>query len=86
MKLEIANKKRHHFLFGKTCIASIVFMVAMIFFSYQVSYAQLDLSDNFSSSTSSGDSGSSGSSSNKTITPSLIENGNVSIGSFSRLC
>ena len=80
MNLEIANKKRHHFLFRKTCIASIVFMAAVIFFSYQVSYAQQDLPDNFSSSTSSRGSSSS---SNKTITPSLMENANVSIGSFS---
>jgi hypothetical protein len=81
MNLEIANK-RHHFLFRKTCIASIVFMAAMIFFSYQVSYAQLDLPDNFSSSTSSRGSDDSDKSTNKTVTPSLIENGNVSIGSF----
>jgi len=77
MKIEIANKKRHHLLFGKTGIASIVFMASMIFFSYQVSYAQLDSFDNLDSS--SDDS----SSSNETSTPSIIENGSVSIGSFS---
>ena len=81
MNLEIVNKKRHQVLFGKTCIASIVFMAAMIVFSYQVSYAQLDLSDNFRNNPSSSTSSDSGS--NKTSTPSLMENGNVSIGSFS---
>src|SRR4051794_39679592 len=74
MNIEIANKTRHHFLFGKIGIASIVFMAVMIFFSYQVSYAQIELSDNLSSSKSS---------SNETSTPSLIENRNLSIGSFS---
>ena len=79
MNIEIANKKRHSFLFGKTYIASYFFMAAMVFFSYQVSYAQLDSSDNLSTNTST----SSSSSSNETSTPSLAENGNVSIGSFS---
>ena len=77
MNIEIANKKRYHFLFGKTGIASIVFMASMIFFSYQVSYAQLDSSNNLDSS------GDDSNSSNETNTPSLIENGNVSFGSFS---
>ena len=79
MNIEIANKKRHYLLFGKTYIASFFFMASMIFFSYQVSYAQLDSSDNLSTNTNTNDS----SSSNETSTPSLIENGNVSIGSFS---
>ena len=79
MNIEIANKKRHSFLFGKTYIASYFFMAAMVLFSYQVSYAQLDSSDNLSTNTNT----SSSSSSNETSTPSLAENGNVSIGSFS---
>jgi hypothetical protein len=77
MNIEIANKKRHHLLFGKTGIASIIFMASMIFFSYQFSYAQLDSFNNLNSSDDDS------SSSNETSTPSLIENGSVSIGSFS---
>jgi len=75
MKIEIANKKRLSFLFGKIYFASYFFMAAIVLFSYQVSYAQLDSSDNLSTSTSSR--------SNETSTASLAENGNVSIGSFS---
>jgi hypothetical protein len=72
MNIDIPYKERQHFLFGKTGIASVVLIATMIFFSFQGSYAQLDSSNNLNSS-----------SSNKTSTPSLIENGNVSLGSFS---
>ncbi len=75
MNIEIALKKRYPFLFGKTGIVSVVFMATMIFFSYQVSYAQLDSSNKLGSISSN--------SSNEANTSSLIENGNVSFGSFS---
>jgi hypothetical protein len=86
MNIEITNKERQRFLFGKKGITSIIFIASMIFFSYQFSYAQLDSSNNFSSSSSSSSS-SSGSnnsnSSNEASISSLIGAGNVSIGSFS---
>jgi hypothetical protein len=83
MNIEITNKERQRFLFGKIGITSIIFIASMIFFSYQFSYAQLDSSNNFSSSSSSSGSDNSSSSSNETSISSLIEARNVSIGSFS---
>ncbi|MDN5845669.1 MAG: hypothetical protein L0H53_05275 [Candidatus Nitrosocosmicus sp.] len=81
MNIEITNKERQRFLFGKTGIASVIFIATMIFFSYQVSYAQLDSTNNFNSSSSS--SGGDSNSSNETSISSLIEAGKVSSGSFS---
>ena len=88
MNTEITFKKRQHLFFSKTSIALIVFMATMIFFSYQVSYAQLDSPNNIKNSTSINNISSSISSNNSSINnltypPSLIENGNVSFGSFS---
>src|SRR6187200_2508609 len=88
MNTEITFKKRQHLLFSKTSIALIVFIATMIFFSYQVSYAQLDSPNNIKNSTSINNISSSISSNNSSINnltypPSLIENGNVSFGSFS---
>ncbi|HKX96714.1 MAG TPA: hypothetical protein VJL78_02645 [Candidatus Nitrosocosmicus sp.] len=82
MNIEIEYKKREqHFLFGKTGIVSVIFMATIIFFSYQVSYAQLDSSNDLSSIGS--NSSSDGIGKNQTNTPSFIENENISIGSFS---
>jgi len=75
MNVEIAYKERQNIVFGKTGIISLIFMVAMIFFSYQVSYAQLDTPNNFRNT--------GGGISNETSTPTLIENRNVSAGSYS---
>ncbi|TVP40349.1 hypothetical protein [Candidatus Nitrosocosmicus arcticus] len=75
MNIETAYNGKQNVVLGKTGIVSLIFMAAMIFFSYQVSDAQLDTSSNFSS-TGAGDS-------NETSTPALIENGNVSVGSYS---
>ena len=88
MNTEITFKKRQHLLFSKTSIALIVFNATMIFFSYQVSYAQLDSPNNIKNSTSINNISSSISSNNSSINnltypPSLVENGNVSFGSFS---
>jgi hypothetical protein len=88
MNTEITYKKRQLLLFSKTGIALIVFMATMIFFSYQVSYAQLDSPNNIKSSTSSNNISSSissngSSTNNSTNPPSLIENGSISFGSFS---
>ena len=88
MNTEITFKKRQHLLFSKTSIALIVFIATMIFFSYQVSYAQLDSPNNIKNSTSINNISSSISSNNSSINnltypPSLVENGNVSFGSFS---
>lgn len=82
MNIEIANKERQRFLFRKIGITSVIFITTMIFFSYQVSYAQLDPSNNFSSRSNSSNSGGD-SSSNETSISSLIEAGDVSAGSFS---
>ena len=79
MKIEIVYKeKRQNILFGKTGIVSLIFMAAIIFFSSQVSYAQLDSSNILRSSSGSGTSGD-----NKTSIPTLIDNANISTGSFS---
>ena len=88
MNTEITFKKRQRLLFSKTSIALIVFMTTMIFFSYQVSYAQLDSPKNIKNSTSinniSSNISSNNSSTNNLTNPhSLVENGNVSFGSFS---
>ncbi len=85
MNTEITNKEKRLFLFKKIGITSVIFIATLIFFSYQVSYAQLDSSNNFGSINSGGDSVSSSnsSSSNETSLASLIEAGNVSTGSFS---
>ena len=88
MNTEITFKKRQHLLFSKTTIALIVFMAMMIFFSYHVSYAQLDSPNNIKNSTSSNNisnniSSNNSSTNNLTNPPSLVENGNVSFGSFS---
>jgi hypothetical protein len=88
MNTEFIFKKRQHLLFSKTNIALIVFMTTMIFFSYQVSYAQLDSPYNIKNNTginniSSNISSNNSSTSNLTNPPSLVENGNVSFGSFS---
>ena len=88
MNTEITFKKRPHLLFSKTSITLIVFMATMVFFSYQVSYAQLDSPNNIKNSTSINNTSSSISSNNSstnnlTNPPSLVENGNVSFGSFS---
>ncbi len=88
MNTEITFKKRQHLFFSKTSIALIVFIATMIFFSYQVSYAQLDSPNNIKNSTSINNISSSISSNNSSINnltypPSLVENGNVSFGSFS---
>lgn len=77
----VFKEKSQKILLGKTGIASLIFMAAMIFFSYQVSYAQLDSSDISSSSNSSSDDNTNSNSSNKTSIPSLIEAENLSIRS-----
>jgi uncharacterized protein with beta-barrel porin domain len=79
---------RQHLLFSKTSIALIVFMVTMIFFSYQVSHSQLDSPNNINNSTSINNTSSSFSSNNSSTNNltnplSLVENGNVSFGSYS---
>ena len=72
MNIEIAYKKNQHLLFGKIAIALIILVAAMIFFSYQDAYAQMDSYNNLSSN-----------SNNETGLPSLAKNENISIGSLS---
>jgi hypothetical protein len=77
MNIEIAYKERQNILFGKTSIASLIFTATVIIFSYQVSYAQLTSSNTLGSN----DGG--GTSSNETKTTALMDDRNVSSGSFS---
>ena len=72
MNIEIAYKKNQHLLFGKIGIALIILVAAMIFFSYQDAFAQMDSYNNLSSN-----------SNNETGLSSLAKNGNISIGSLS---
>ena len=75
----VYKEKRQNILFGKTGIASIIFMAAMIFFSYQVSYAQPDSSNVLRSSSGNDTSGGD----NQTSITTLTDNENLSTGSFS---
>jgi hypothetical protein len=86
MNIEMVYKeKRQNILFGKTGIATFIFMTAamatIIFFPYQVSYAQLDSSNVLRSSSGSATGGGGGD--NQTIMTALSDNENLSTGSFS---
>jgi len=82
MNIKIVFKeKSQKILFGKAGIASLIFMAAMIFFPYQVSYAQLDSSNILRSSSGNGTGGGGGD--NQTNITTLIDNENLSTGSFS---
>lgn len=78
------EKKRPNILFGKTGIATFIFMTVMtamiIFFPYQVSDAQLDSSSVLRSSSGSA---TSGGGDNQTTMTALPDNENLSNGSFS---
>ena len=85
MNIEIVFKeKSQKIIFGKTGIATFIFMAAMIFFSYQVSYAQLDSSNILHSSSGNGTgTGTGGDDDNQTSMTTQIDNGDLSTGSFS---
>ncbi len=81
----VYKEKRQNILFGKTGIATFIFMTAamtamIIFFSYQVSYAQLDSSNVLRSSSGSA---TGGGGDNQTTMTALSDNENLSTGSFS---
>jgi hypothetical protein len=87
MNIEMVYKeKRQNILFGKTGIATFIFLTAInamamiIFFPYQVSYAQLDSSSVLRSSSGSA---TSGGGDNQTTMTALPDNENLSTGSFS---
>ena len=82
----VYKEKRPNILFGKTAIATFIFMTAaitamamIIFFPYQVSYAQLDSSNVLSSGSATGGGGDN----QTTLTTALSDNENLSTGSFS---
>jgi maltodextrin utilization protein YvdJ len=83
MNIEMVYKEeRQNIFFAKTGIATFIFMAAIIFFPYQVSYAQLNSSNVLRSSSDSGTSGDDDNQTSMTALTDLTGNENLSAGSF----